>query len=110
MDMYRLSEVHKGGHKILELDSARYLVAHDFIYRIGHTVIIEQPGVDSRIVEEFKRNAEDDDVELTMFDFLSVDAGTEIFLFWYSKKSPTRLFGDQYMCDDDGNLLEGSED
>jgi len=110
MDMYRLSEVAKIDHKILELDGARYLVAHDFIYRIGHTIIIEKPGIDSRIVWEFKRNAEDDDVELTMFDFLWVDAGTEIYLFWYSEKSPSRLFGDQYMCDDDGNLLEGSED
>jgi len=104
MDMYRLSEVHKGGHKILELDGARYLVDHDFIYRIGHTVIIEKPGIDSRIVWEFKQNAEDDDVELTMFDFLWVDAGTEIYLFWYSEKSQSRLFGEQYQVDEDGGL------
>jgi len=104
MDMYRLSEVHKGGHKILELDGARYLVDHDFIYSIGHTVIIEKPGIDSRIVWEFKQNAEDDDVELTMFDFLWVDAGTEIYLFWYSEKSQSRLFGEQYQVDEDGGL------
>ena len=104
MDMYRLSEVHKGEHEILELDGARYLVAHDFIYRVENTVIIEEPGIDSRIVWEFKQNIEDDDIELTKFDFLSVDAGTEIYLFWYSEKSPTRLFGDQYQVDEDGGL------
>ena len=105
MDIYHLSEVHKGDHKIVELDGSRYLIAHNFSYKVEHTVIIENPGVDSRIAQEFRSNHEADDPGLEKFDFFVVDAGTCLFLFWCSETYVARLFGDQYQVDDYGTEI-----
>ena len=98
MDIYKLIE--NGKEKIVEINGSRYLIARDSIYKIENTVIIEEPGIDSRIVWEFKRNAEDDNSELEKFEFLWIDVGDELFLFWYSAFSPSRLFGDQYQLEE----------
>ena len=104
MKIYRLNESHQGSHRIIELDEERYLITHSAIHKVEHTVIIERPGISSRIVQEFRSNSESDNPLLEEMGFTYVDAGDEIYLFWYSDKSYARFFGHQYQVDEDGGL------
>ncbi len=96
MSMFRLSDEKKNRDRILEIEDSRYLVTPHFLYRVEHTVLIEDPGVDSQIVMEIKKNSEDDNPGLSKFQTRWVDVGEMIYLFWISDTAHSRLFGDQY--------------
>ena len=96
MSIFYLDDVGKNRDRILEINGSRYLVTLHFLYKVEHTVLIEDPGVDSRIVMEIKKNSEDDNPGLSKFQTRWVDAGEMIYLFWVSDTAHSRLFGDQY--------------
>lgn len=100
MKIYHLSEKKKKG-QLIEIDSVgRFLVTANKIGKVEHTLIIDSPGIDSRIIQEFRRNAEDDNSDLENYTLQWIDIGEMIYLFWISEKSTSRLFGEQYSIEE----------
>lgn len=103
MKIYRLAEDNRkkaSRDQILEIDGNRYLVSPGSVCKVENTVIIESPGIDSRIVMEFRYNAESDNPNLEDFQVKWIDVEDTIYLFWYSEISYARMFGDQYQVEE----------
>jgi hypothetical protein len=110
MNAYYLSEEHRKGHTLIDISAEmgyrndgcyRLLVSRDKVYKVHHTLIIDDPGIDSRIAQEFIKNAQDDNPVLEQWNPVVVDAASCIYIFWCERTTAPKQNFNEYGADPD---------